>query len=564
MILVLTADPRILRQSESSPGEPGADGRRSPRLMGASISALRQLHALAAAPFVERLLLYSPKAAREAATRLVEGSPFAGRVEVLDEGGLGRSLAKGPAAVLVDFGADLLRPQLVRWACGGPRWPVCGFAYSVSPTGVFRSLALSAISGLQPYDSIFCCSRSVRDALGRMLDAISTRVPDLVRPRLPVVPLGIRAGDFEPLARDEARRALALPEDAPVFLYLGRIDPRYKANLQPLLTAFAGLGGAGGALLVVAGADAGAGGPHVLERLRFRAAELGVAERVRWLTNVSASVRRELLSAADVFVSPADNLQESFGLSVIEAMCAGLPVVASDWNGYRDVVEHDRTGLLVPTRYPLDLSAPSRRAGLVPELDFHWEMAEATIVDVAALGAAMGRLAGDPDLRRRMGSAGQERARARFDWERVLALSRKEWEAQLEAAGEAGTSPPPPLALDYGEVFSTHVTERLSAALVVRTTAGADVPSVVVSLPPPFFDGALLQSILAAAKRPTPLERLPGAPATAARHAAYLLKHGLLEIVGGSADRPRRGRARRRRTGEARGKRPNRHRRGAR
>ena len=56
------------------------------------------------------------------------------------------------------------------------------------------------------------------------------------------------------------------------------------------------------------------------------------------------------LAAADLFCSPADNLQETFGLSVLEAMASSLPVVASDWNGYRDLVLHGSTGWLVPCR----------------------------------------------------------------------------------------------------------------------------------------------------------------------------------------------------------------------
>ncbi len=529
MIVLLDAPHRAFLQSESVPPVSGADGLRSPQLMGAPISGLRQIEALFTASFVDRLILYSPPALRATTAESLRSSPFARRVEVLDEAEIRATFGPRAPVILVHLGMRLHRPQVLRWISGNRKWPICGFTYTISSSVVFYSLAVAALSGFQAYDSVFCCSRSVRKSLVRVFETLSDRVPGLTPPRLPVIPLGIRATDFLPMPRGQARRALSLPEGSIVFLFLGRIDPHYKANLQPLLTAFSRLEKTSSPLLVVAGAEPQ--GAEILDRLKFRSAELGIRERVRWLTNVSAQVRRELLSAADVFVSPADNLQESFGLAVVEAMCAGLPVIASDWNGYRDLVVHEQTGLLVPTRLPEDITALSQRAALGNDVEFHWEVAEATIVDVPALERAMGRLAGSPGLREKMGQAGQRRAVAEFDWERVLARSREEWEAQLAVARRSRRSLPGPLAMDHAKVFSTHASARLLSRARLRRTPDALVPSVVVSLPPPFLSQKLLQEILQTTGEARALRRLPGDPATAARHAAYLVKHGLLEIV---------------------------------
>ena len=91
--------------------------------------------------------------------------------------------------------------------------------------------------------------------------------------------------------------------------------------------------------------------------LEATAAELGIAERVHFLGYRSDPAA--LLANADLFVLPS--LVEGFPLSVVEAMAAGVPVVASDIGGTREAVEHERTGLLVPPRDADALAAAIRR-----------------------------------------------------------------------------------------------------------------------------------------------------------------------------------------------------------
>ena len=93
----------------------------------------------------------------------------------------------------------------------------------------------------------------------------------------------------------------------------------------------------------------------------------------------------ELLAAADLFV--LSSRSEGLPLSILEAMAAGLPVVASDVGGVPELVVDGETGLLVPPGDP------------------------------HALAAAIDRLLDDPDLRRRLGAAGRLRVSEQFDLE---------------------------------------------------------------------------------------------------------------------------------------------------
>jgi len=120
-------------------------------------------------------------------------------------------------------------------------------------------------------------------------------------------------------------------------------------------------------------------GPHFA-----RFAETGRLRQLGYRSDVA-----DILAAADIFVLPSHF--EALPMSVIEAMLTGLPVVASDIHGPRELVVAGETGLLVPVR------------------------------DAAALASAVRQLAQDAALRARMGAAGLARARAHYDEARVVA-----------------------------------------------------------------------------------------------------------------------------------------------
>jgi glycosyltransferase involved in cell wall biosynthesis len=128
----------------------------------------------------------------------------------------------------------------------------------------------------------------------------------------------------------------------------------------------------------------GAQRPHearYMESLRARAATLGIADRVEFLGERSDVP--QLLAAADIYCQP--NIEpDAFGLSMIEALTAGLPVVTSALGGAREIVD-DTCGVLV-----------------VPH-------------DPNALASELSSLLDDPDRRKQLGANGPARARALCD-----------------------------------------------------------------------------------------------------------------------------------------------------
>ncbi len=114
-------------------------------------------------------------------------------------------------------------------------------------------------------------------------------------------------------------------------------------------------------------------------------------------------------------------------------MASGLPVVATDWDGYRDLVEDGRTGLLVPTTMVCGASGAATSRLMFGELDYdHFlaEVSQTVAVDVAAAGAALARLIGDQALRCSFGAAARQRALELFAWPRIIAAYEALWRDQ--------------------------------------------------------------------------------------------------------------------------------------
>jgi glycosyltransferase involved in cell wall biosynthesis len=167
---------------------------------------------------------------------------------------------------------------------------------------------------------------------------------------------------------------------------VGRLVPRKGFDIA--ITALAQLPDT--ELVIAGGPERGrlSQDPEV-KRLRELADRLGVGDRVRWPGQVSREDMPALLRSADAVVCTP--WYEPFGIVPLEAMACGVPVVAAAVGGLTDTVVDGVTGLLVRPHQPKELAARVRR-----------------LLDDPALGHAYG-------------TAGHDRAVARYSWDRVAA-----------------------------------------------------------------------------------------------------------------------------------------------
>ena len=211
----------------------------------------------------------------------------------------------------------------------------------------------------KPYDAVICTSESVRKTIENMfhrLEDIVNRTLSVSSPikhqiRLEKIPLGVDISNFKPLDKIRCRKKFGFETDEFIILWFGRFSDLFKADLFPLLHVFHKLllnNKDKKLRLILAGSQDV--GTDYAGKMYSEAQHIGIEKYVSIIFNHEIEKRSELYSACDVFTSPIDNIQETFGLTPVEAMACGVPQVVSDWDGYRDTVGKE-TGFLIKTSW---------------------------------------------------------------------------------------------------------------------------------------------------------------------------------------------------------------------
>jgi hypothetical protein len=262
-------------------------------------------------------------------------------------------------------------------------------------------------------------------------------------------------------------------------------------------------------------------------------ASYGVGEHTRVHANFLARVKPDLLACADVLVAATDNTQETFGLSLLEAQSAGLPVVASRFDGYKDLVDEGVDGFLIDTWW----CAEDPLAEVIEVMDpniAQLVQAQSVAIDMTQLADRVLTLAHDPSLRARMGDAGRRKVDREYRFSVVIRRYEAWWDA---LAREAAAAPPPrvddrPYARSPHEIFAGYPTKTLTPDTLVVASSGAVLDGSYKELRP-LLDPTLLAAIVADAAQPIAIANLVALSPTPARGwfaVMWLLKYGVLQV----------------------------------
>lgn len=366
---------------------------------------------------------------------------------------------------------------------GQRRYSLCGMTHSSSTPRVMDLTASLLTAPTQSWDALVCASHSIRSAILSLIDGWSdylgtrfgTNTPRCPM-QFPVIPLGVNKDHFTAITSEEERnrqrKELGLEANEAVVLFVGRLNYYAKANPFALLHGIERI------------AEDHADPVHVIfygyfadedDEDAFKAAASTICGKATVTFVIEGDPRfpNGLWAGADIFCSLADNVQESFGLTPVEAMASGLPVIVSDWNGYRDTVREEIDGYRIPT-----LTPPAGAGNDIALRQFQGQdgygeylaaAAQATAVDLDALVTALGALIKNRELRRTMGDSGRRHVAEHYDWPHVIRAYEDLWDELTdrrrlgaELAPPSQNAPLNPLRPDPFDMFDDFSTANVS------------------------------------------------------------------------------------------------------
>jgi glycosyltransferase involved in cell wall biosynthesis len=366
---------------------------------------------------------------------------------------------------------------------GSHSWSVCGITHTTASAGAMDGIVDWLTAPVEPWDAVICTSAAVRDMVKVVLQAqieylrnrLGTTRSRL--PHMPVIPLGVNVDEFSftDVQRQAARQELGVSANAIVVLFLGRLSFHAKAHPLAMYQALERAAPGHEIILLECGWHAN----DALAKAYAEAAQAACPSvRVITLDGRKPDTRRTAWAGADVFCSLSDNIQETFGIAPVEAMAAGLPVVVSDWDGYKETVRDGIDGFRIPTLMPQPGSGAqlALRHGLgLDSYDTYLGLTSSLIaVDITATAEAFTKLFASSDLRRQMGRSGQDRARALFDWSALIPAYESLWESLGEERRRENLAPPPalkapwPARIDPFTSFAGYPTQTLHGQTVLR------------------------------------------------------------------------------------------------
>lgn len=326
-------------------------------------------------------------------------------------------------------------------------YSICGITHTTASMRAMQGICDLVSGPAEPYDALICTSKAVGGHVKFLLEAEIDRLRrkfgkvTVHLPELPIIPLGIHSRDFAitPDRKVTARAKLGLSPNTVCILYVGRLSFHAKAHPISMYQAIERVSKR--TKLPITLLECGWFADESVEKA-YRAFAKDFCPSVhRIVVNGSdREVVQECYAAADIFCSLVDNIQETFGITPLEAMCAGLPSVVSDWDGYKESVIDGETGFRIPTLIPPEsicFDIIDRYSLGYDDYDHYVGHASSYVaVDIEYAATKLLDLVNNPELRAKMGACAKSHATNSYDWRIIVKQYEKLW-AELDEKRKA-------------------------------------------------------------------------------------------------------------------------------
>lgn len=344
-------------------------------------------------------------------------------------------------------------------------FPVTGTAHSLSTHHCWDELLHFYLVPAKSYDGLISATSSTQTVLHHLMDSAksslqSRGLSDFPTLSTPVIPLSIDEHELQLIDSKIARSECDIPNELPLILMLGRFSQYSKYDLLPVVKSLMQLLDKGYRFYTIIAGDNSE--TDYASQIQFWILQQGYSDFFKIIPDPDIDLKNNLFSAADIFISPSDTIQETFGLTIIEAYAHGVPVVASLWNGYRDLMIPENKVNFFDTYWMNSVDAITNLAGLMPNRPFQFLMAENTVLNLVQMQERVIYLLNHPKEAHAIGVAEQRTYRERFAWESIISQYENVWsELKSQARSDKNSSANLFFSYHYNQTFSHYPSAHL-------------------------------------------------------------------------------------------------------
>lgn len=313
------------------------------------------------------------------------------------------------------LGPDLYRALSIR-AQFGLQAAVSGMTHSLAHQPYLEWLHLNLLLDPQSSDTLVCTSPAALQVVKNFQKKVLANLGKDSGLNLAHIPLGIDLNHYSTTQRIRHH-------EKPYLIFLGRLSYFTKVDLLPLLYAYYEVADLIQEDLLIAGAE---GQENYAQILESAIHELGLRNRVHLHLNVNEEEKKSLIQNATAFLAPSDSVQESFGLTLLESQALGTPVIASDWNGYRQLLTDGQEGFLIPTLGPQTIPSLDAQSQFQIDSMNHLIHSQNISFNFKVWQESVLKLCQNPVLRESMSRACLANVQA-YSWDKIIAQYYELW-----------------------------------------------------------------------------------------------------------------------------------------